>query len=266
MHAVANDLGIGALARHGAGEKAGGAVVVAAHAVVGVDEHGGAAGDGGHALLVGGIGVAQGARDAQALGLGAVLGAAVALGGERALADQAVRGLLPAAQKLDARVAHVGGVLRAGVPLGEERPLQEDALDASARKVARTALGGLGDAGAGGLDLVDGLGQGRGRPRGGAATGKLERCGVDAGDVAIHDVMADVAVDVGVNVAGRDPTARAVDDLEALGRLGREDPEGPLDDWQVAGAKQAAGQDEAIGLDGKAGCGGGLVRHGGIPF
>ena len=97
----------------------------------------------------------------------------VALGRHGALNDATARSLLPLIEDLLGGIDKISGVLRAHVLHGKEGALQVDALNACTAEVGAATFVRLGDGGAGILDLLDAIGERRGQPAGGTATGEL---------------------------------------------------------------------------------------------
>jgi len=224
-------------------------MVKAAHAVVGVDKAGGAGVHGGKRLLVGGIGVADGGHDALGVERGDVGLGAVTLGGQGALDDAAAGLLLPALEDLVAGIDEVLGVLGAHVLHREERALEVDALDVRAAEARVAGVVGCGDGGAALADVLDTVGERRGHPRGGATTGELDARGVHAVGIGVDRGVSKESVDVRVHHARRDPAARVVADLHALGRLGAPRAERAIAHGEEATIDGRARQEEPVGLD-----------------
>ena len=149
-------------------------------AVIGVRKAAGAGIDGGNALIVGSVGVTDAGHDALRVEGGSIGGSAITLSGHGTLDDTSAGSLLPLVEDLLGGVNQVSGVLRAHVLHGKEGALQVDALNASAAEVGAATLVRLSDGGAGVLDLLDAIGERRGQPAGGAATGELGRADIDA--------------------------------------------------------------------------------------
>ena len=186
MHAVADGLAIGFLARHRSANDARLAMRELGHAVERVDEDGAACSHTRCRLVEGGGAVSERHRDPAVLAASAVFGHARTLWCQCALADEALGLLLPSIKPIEVGIAKVFGVLGALVLLGEERALEEDALDAGTFLIARR----LGDARAGAARLLEGGGERGGNPACGAVTGELARDLAHAPCIAIHHVMA----------------------------------------------------------------------------
>ena len=131
---------------------------------------------------------------------------------------------------------------------GEEGALQVDALDASTAELGATFFVRLCDGGAGVLDPLHAVGEGRRQPTGGAATGELGRADVDALGIVIGRGMVIEAMNMGVHHARRNPCARVILDLAS----GLIDPPGAKDavfDHEVAAQLRPRRQEELVGLD-----------------
>ena len=246
--AVADDLGIGVTCGHGAADDAWVAVMEAAHAVVGVHEDAGASRDRGKRLLVGGVGMPDGALHAHRRRSRYVFDRTRALGRESALADDAMGGALPSLEDLDLWVDEEGGVLGTDVLHREEGSLEEDALDARACEVGTTRVGRLEDRRAACAEVVHALGEGRREPGGGAATSELDAGDVHALGILVGGGVVEEAVDVRVHETGGHPLARRVDDV-TLGTVRGERAELSIDDGQIAWAEDPARQYEPLRID-----------------
>ena len=110
------------------------------------------------------------------------------------------------------------------------------------------ALVGLGDGGAGVLDLLDAIGERRGQPAGGAATGELGRADIDALGIIIGSRVIVEAVDVGVDHARCDPRPRVVPDL-AGGLVGLPGAKDAILDHEIAAQLRACRQEELVSLN-----------------
>ena len=185
MFAVADNLGIGVGRGHSGPDDTGLAVMEATLAVIGMRKAAGASIDGGGALIIGGIGVANAGHDTLGAQSRGVSGSAIALGRHGALDDATTRSLLPLIKDLLGGIDKISGVLRAHVLHGKEGALQVDALNASTAEVGAATLVRLSDGGAGVLDLLDAIGERRGQPAGGTATGELGRADIDAHGIII---------------------------------------------------------------------------------
>lgn len=171
--AVTDDLGVGLGRGHGSTHDTGLTVMQTALAVIGMRKAAGTGIDSGDALIVGGVGVTDAGHHALGVQSSRISSGTVALGGHGALNDATARSLLPLVENLLGGVNQVSGVLRAHVLHGKEGALQVDALNAGTAEVGAAALVRLGDSSAGVLDLFDAIGERRGQPAGGTATGEL---------------------------------------------------------------------------------------------
>ena len=183
--AVTDDLSVGLGRGHGSTHDTGLTVMQPALAVIGMRKAAGTGVDGGDALIVGGVGVTDAGHDALRVEGGSIGGSAIALSGHSALDDTSASSLLPLVEDLLGGIDQVSGVLRAHVLHGKEGALQVDALNASTAEVGAATLVRLSDGGAGVLDLLDTIGERRGQPAGGTATGKLGRADIDAFGIVI---------------------------------------------------------------------------------
>ena len=183
--AVTDDLGVGLGRGHGSTHDTGLTVMQPALAVIGMRKAAGTGVDGGDALIVGGVGVTDAGHHTLSVQSSRISSGAVALGGHGALNDATARSLLPLVENLLGGVNQVSGVLRAHVLHGKEGALQVDALNAGTAEVGAAALVRLGDSSAGVLDLFDAIGERRGQPAGGTATGELGRADIDALGIVI---------------------------------------------------------------------------------
>jgi len=143
--AIADDLGIGLGRGHGAPDGTRVAVMEAAHAVIGVHEDARTCGHPCHRLLVGGVGVADGALHTHGGSRNDVLRRTRALRCERTLAYGPPGSTLPSLEDLDPGIDQEGGVLGTDVFHREEGSLEEDALDAGTHEVTATRLGRIGN-------------------------------------------------------------------------------------------------------------------------
>lgn len=178
--AVTDDLGVGLGRGHGSAHDTGLTVMQPALAVIGMRKAAGTGVDGGDALIVGGVGVTDAGHHTLGVQSSRISSGTVALGRHGALNDATARSLLPLIEDLLGGIDKISGVLRAHVLHGKEGALQIDALNASTAEVGAAALVRLGDGGAGILDLLDAIGERRGQPAGGTATGELGRADIDA--------------------------------------------------------------------------------------
>lgn len=106
----------------------------------------------------------------------------------------------------------------------------------------------LSDGGAGVLDLLDAIGERRGQPAGGAATGELGRADIDALGIVIGSRVVIEAVDVGVDHARRNPRTRVVLNL-ARGLIGLPGAKDAVLDHEVAAQLRACRQEELVSLN-----------------
>ena len=211
--AVADELSVRLVRGHGAAKHARLALMQAAHAVVGVHEHGGTGINGGNALIVRGVGVTKRGHHALCGKARDVLWRLGVFGCQRTLANEAARPALPLREIVVRRRHQVLGVLGALVLLGEEGSLKVDARNASAHKVI--------------VALVHRVRDGR----------------VDIGGRVVVE-----AVDVGVNQAGAHIGTRVVDNL-AVRLLGREGPKATVGDGKVALSGEPTGENKVGGVD-----------------
>ena len=154
-------------------------------AVIGMRKAAGTGVDGGDALIIGGVGVTDAGHHALGVQRSRISSGTVALGRHGALNDATTRSLLPLVEDLLRGVNQISGVLRAHMLHGKEGALQVDALNAGTAEVGAATLVSLSDGGAGVLDLLDAIGERRGQPAGGAATGELGRADIDALGIVI---------------------------------------------------------------------------------
>ena len=178
--AVTDDLGVGLGRGHGSAHDTGLTVMQSALAVIGMRKAAGTGVDGSDALIVGGVGVTDAGHHTLGVQSSRISSGTVALGRHGALNDATTRSLLPLIEDLLGGIDKVSGVLRAHVLHGKEGALQVDALNASTAEVGAATLVRLSDGGAGVLDLLDAIGERRGQPAGGTATGELGRADIDA--------------------------------------------------------------------------------------
>ena len=153
--------------------------------VIGMRKAAGTGVDGGDALIVGGVGVTDAGHHTLGIQSSRISSGTVALGRHSALNDATTRSLLPLIEDLLGGIDKISRVLRAHVLHGKEGALQIDALNASTAEVRTATLVRLSDGGAGVLDLLDAIGERRGQPAGGAATGELGRADIDALGIVI---------------------------------------------------------------------------------
>ena len=179
MLAVADNLGVGLGGGHSSAHNTGLAVMQTALAVIGVRKAASTGIDGGDALVIRGIRVTDAGHDTLSVQGGSIGSSTIALGGHGALNDTSAGSLLPLVEDLLGGVDQVSGVLCAHVLHGKEGALQVDALNASTAEVGAAALVSLGNSGTGVLDLLDAIGERRGQPAGGTATGELGRADID---------------------------------------------------------------------------------------
>ncbi len=154
-------------------------------AVIGMRKAAGTGVDGGDALVIRGIRVTDAGHDTLRIEGSSISSGAIALGSHGALNDTSAGSLLPLVKDLLGGVNQVSGVLCAHMLHGKEGALQVDALNASTAEVRAAALVSLSDGGAGILDLLDAIGERRGQPAGGTATGELGRANIDTLGVVI---------------------------------------------------------------------------------
>lgn len=201
MVAIADELGVGVLRDHSGTDDTWLAVMEAAHAVIGVNEAGSTGTDGAERLCIRCIGVTDSSDDTFGGELRDVLFRLVVLGSKSALHNHVVRALLPALVVSVGRRNEVLRVLGALVLVGEEGALEVDARHACAHEAIVAACAGVADGLALLGDVVHGIREGRRKPGGGAAAGKLERCGVQAFCIAVGRCMAEEAMDMGIDKA-----------------------------------------------------------------
>ena len=154
-------------------------------AVIGMRKAAGTSVDGGNALIVGGVGVTDAGHHTLGVQSSRISSGTVSLGRHGALNDATARSLLPLIEDLLGGIDKICRVLCAHVLHSKEGTLQVDALNTSTAEVGAAALVRLSDGGAGVLDLLDAIGERRGKPAGGTATGKLGRADIDALGIVI---------------------------------------------------------------------------------
>ena len=204
--------------------------------------------DGGDALIVGGVGVTDAGHDALRVEGGSIGSSAIALGRHSALNDATARSLLPLIEDLLGGIDKISRVLRAHVLHGKEGALQIDALDTSTTEVRTATLVRLSDGGAGVLNLLDAIGERRGQPAGGTATGELGRADIDTLGIVIGSRVVIEAMDVGVDHAWRDPRSRVVLDL-ARGLVGLPGAKDAILDHKIAAQLRTCRQEELVSLN-----------------
>ena len=217
-------------------------------AVIGMRKAAGASIDGGCALIIGGIGVANAGHDTLGAQSRGVSGSAVTLGRHGALDDTTAGGLLPLVKNFLGRVDQISGVLGAHVLHGKERTLQVDALNASTAELGPALFIRLCNSGTGVLDLLYAVGKGRGQPAGGTATSELSRADVDTLGIVIGRGMVIEAMNVGVHHTRRNPCTRIIFDLTS-GLIGLPSAKDAVFDHEVAAQLRPRRQKELVGLD-----------------
>ena len=217
-------------------------------AVIGMRKAAGTGVDGGDALIVGGVGVTDAGHHTLGVQSSRISSGTVALGRHGALNDATARSLLPLIEDLLGGIDKISGVLRAHVLHGKEGALQIDALNASTAEVGAATLVRLGDGGAGILDLLDAIGERRGQPAGGPATGELGRADINALGIVIGSRVVIEAMDVSIDHTRCDPRSRVVLNL-ARGLVGLPGAKNAILDHKIAAQLRACRQEELVSLN-----------------
>ena len=217
-------------------------------AVVGMRKAAGASIDGGGALIIGGIGVANTGYDALCAQSRGVSSGSVTLGRHGALDDTTTGSLLPLVKNFLGRVNQKGGVLGTHVLHGKERTLQVDTLNTSTAELGPALFVRLCNSDTGVLDLLHAVSKGSRQPAGGTTTCELGRADVDTLGIVIGRGMVIEAMNVGVHHARRNPCTRIIFDL-ASGLIGLPSAKDTIFDHEVAAQLRPRRQKEFVGLD-----------------